>query len=176
MRKYVAGFTTTSLHSRGFTLIELLIAIAIIGILASGLLLLVNPVAQIQKANDARRKSDLGQIQKGLEQYYNDHNQYPISTASYQITGVAWGSQWTNGVGGIIYMQTLPKDPKSPSKQYVYVSTGQSYFLYASLDNTKDSQVCNSGAVCTNAASLTGSPCGTGFICNYGVSSSNVSP
>lgn len=53
--------------SLGFTLVELLIVIAIIGLLASGLMMILNPVAQIQKANDARRKSDLGQVQKALE-------------------------------------------------------------------------------------------------------------
>lgn len=168
MRRYVKFVHLSS----GFTLVELLIVIAIIGILASGLMLILNPIAQIQKANDARRKSDLGQIQKALEQYYNDNGKYPTNTASYQITGVAWGSPWST------YIQTLPKDPKA-TKQYVYVANGtqQSYWLYTSLDNTKDPQLCIAGGtVCPNAASLTGSPCGAGFICNYGVSSSNTSP
>lgn len=158
--------------SLGFTLVELLIVIAIIGLLASGLMMILNPVAQIQKANDARRKSDLGQVQKALEQYYNDNGKYPTNTATYQITGTAWGSPWGT------YIQTLPADPTS-AKQYVYVtdSTQQTYWLYTSLDNKKDPQLCGTGGtVCPNAAGLTGSPCGIGAICNYGVSSSNTKP
>src|SRR5476651_1603699 len=100
----------------GFTLLELLVVIAIIGILASGLMLILDPVGQLNKANDARRKSDLSSIQKALEQVYSDTGKYPTNTATYQITGVAWGSSWGN------YMQLLPKDSKSPAKQYVYVT------------------------------------------------------
>jgi type II secretion system protein G len=154
----------------GFTLIELLIVIAIIGILASGLLIVLNPVRQIQKANDAKRKSDLGQVQKALEQYYNDNGKYPVSTSGYQITGVTWGSPWSN------YMQTLPKDPSS-SKNYVYVadSIQQTYWLYTSLDNTSDPQLCSSGSPCANATvNNVGASCGG--TCNYGVSSSNTTP
>src|SRR5438034_6926778 len=91
---------TVEIASSGFTLIELLVVISVIGILAAGLLLLINPFAQFQKARDAQRKSDLGQIQKALELYSQDTGgNYPVSNASRQICDAGsppachpWGS------------------------------------------------------------------------------------
>lgn len=155
--------------------------IGIIGILAASVYTLLNPAAQIQKANDARRKSDLAQLQRTLETYYSDNGTYPDHSSSpnaYRIvdlggTTIAWGGTWD------AYKTTLPKDPDS-TKNYAYISTGQAYYLYASLDRNNDVQLCSpGGARCTNAPATTVSACGTGGtgkICNYGVSSSNVSP
>src|SRR3989344_1712300 len=71
----------------GFTLIELIIVIALISIFIAGAIAVLDPLAQIQKANDARRKSDLTQIQKALESHYDDFQKYPLSSGSpnYQI-------------------------------------------------------------------------------------------
>lgn len=158
---------------RGFTLIELLIVVAVIGVLAGGVMIVINPAAQFQKANDARRKSDLAQIQKAIETYYQDNRIYPESTVDYKIKTIDtdnpiknWGDSW------LPYMGTLPKDPSS-AKDYVYLSNGQSYYLYASLDRGDGIQACEStdGLKCDNAPAQ----CGTKD-CNYGVSSPNVSP
>lgn len=156
--------------SRGFTLVELLIAIAVIGILAGGIIAIVNPAAQIQKANDARRKTDLFQIQKALETFYQDYGKYPDAVSSKikstrgDGSAADWGTdQWSP------YMGNLPKDPSSPSKDYVYnsISDGQTYCIYASLDE--------GGPISTPGTCFPGASCGTA-VCNYGVSSPNVSP
>ena len=160
----------------GFTLIELLIVIAVIGVLAIGIISIVKPVAQFQKANDARRKSDLSQIQKAIEQYYQDIGSYPPNSADYRIIGlggnvVGWGAQW------LPYIGNLPADP-STSKKYVYVSTGQTYYIYASLDREDDPQACPS-RYCTSLSSndISLTACGAlEDICDYGVTSPNVSP
>lgn len=145
--------------------------------MAAGLFMVLDPVGQLQKSWDVTRKSDLSQIQKALEAYYQDNGSYPVSSTtapSYRImnvsgTAVDWGqTTWTP------YMAKMPKDPNS-AKYYVYYSTGQAYYLYASLDRgSNDPQVCNAGSVCANVPS--GVTCGTNAVCNYGVSSSNVSP
>lgn len=54
----------------GFTLIELLVVIAILGILASVVLVAINPGERINEAQDANRKSDVGQVSVALESYY----------------------------------------------------------------------------------------------------------
>lgn len=170
------------MKNKGFTLIELTITIGILAILSTLVFAIVNPLDQIRKANDARRKDDLNQIQKSLEQYYQDNGQYPQSSSSYQIenpalTPVPWGGSWSP------YMNSLPKDPDS-GRTYIYYTTNQqSYYLYASLERGgKDPQACNiSGTACTNVpnnkavtCSATGST--TTDYCNYGVSSPNTSP
>ena len=172
--RFILGRNYFSKSGAGFTLVELLIVIAIIGIIATGLVIAVNPLASIQKAQDTKRKSDLSQIQKALEAYYNDIGNYPpnFGETDYRIKGlndnvVAWGDPWSP------YMSTLPKDPNS-SKKYVYDSTEQAYYIYASLDRAaNDSQACKSGgAKCDNVPGS--ETCGA--VCNYGVSSPNVSP
>ena len=61
----------------GFTLIELMVVIAIIGILASFILISLSSTKV--KARDARRKIDLHQIQAALEMYHIENKQYPYS-------------------------------------------------------------------------------------------------
>lgn len=169
---------------RGFTLIELLIVLAILGIISVALLATINPVAQFQKSNDAQRKSDLESIQRALELYYQDNGCYPNSVSNEistndganctNGTAVAWGSSWQP------YMATLPKDPVS-GQSYIYYTPasakGQTYYLYASLQRgSTDPNVCNKGNACTSLSGSGISNTACGGTCNYGISSSNVSP
>lgn len=150
--------------SRGFTLVELITVIGILGILSVALLTVLNPLEQFKKANDSKRKSDLSQIQKALETYYQDNNRYPAS--------ILWGESWSP------YMNVAPEDPK-PNYTYVYWTSadGQTYYIYASLERgSKDPQACNSGNACTSLSGNGISPTACGATCNYGVSTPNVSP
>lgn len=60
---------------RGFTLIELLVVISIIAILSAGSIGMFTNSQR--RARDARRRSDLKQVQTALEQYNVANNQYP---------------------------------------------------------------------------------------------------
>lgn len=144
----------------------------------STVIAVINPLEQFNKAQDSKRKSDLAQIQRALEVYYQDYHRYPYSVQSKISTDntpngvIQWGSSWSP------YMDVLPIDPSS-SKRYVYWSdsTGQSYALYMALDRGgKDTQACNGGNPCDNATA-NGLLCGgTTVQCTYGVTSSNISP
>jgi len=171
--------------SLGFTLLELIVVIGVMAILAGLILAIVNPLAQFQKANDARRKSDLSQIQKALEQYYQDNGVYPTGTQDYrltspQLTPIPWGSAWTP------YMDFVPADPDN-NRSYVYISSGQTYWLYASLERGGlDTQACkntnssclasplSSSCGCDNVPN--GALCGGNNVCTFGVSSPNTTP
>lgn len=182
MKKFLKKFSPLHSHlstSSGFTLVELILVIVIIAIISTVVLFAFNPFEQIRKANDSRRKTDLEQIQRGLELYYHDFGAYPTSSADYKISAnsvkVNWGSPWQP------YMVKLPADPVS-TNMYVYYSPpssgGQSYYIYSSLQRgSKDAQSCNAGNACASL-SQSGFPASTacGGTCNYGVSSPNVSP
>lgn len=65
-------------RQQGFTLIELLIVSIIVGILAT---LVAMTYSGVQAKNrNARRQTDIQQIQSQLETYYAQHSQYPSLT------------------------------------------------------------------------------------------------
>ena len=69
---------------------------ALLGVLATALITLINPLAQFQRTRDTQRKNDLAQIQRALEQYYNDFNYYPSSgPPNYYVDNRDWGTPWT---------------------------------------------------------------------------------
>jgi type II secretion system protein G len=164
---------------KGLTLIELIVVIAIVGIFAAAVIAALNPFEQLKKSTDAKRKSDIAQLQRALELYYQDRGRYPTSSADYKIyinpQTINWGSAWQP------YISKLPADPNL-SHTYIYYSpataNGQTYYIYANLERgAKDSQVCNAGNACASM-STSGFPAANacGATCNYGVSSANVSP
>lgn len=112
---------------KGFTLIELLIVIAIIGVLAT--LLMVNFVGVRQRARDAQRKSDLKQMQSALEMYRADNGTYP---------GTLPACNSVFSLNGTTYMQKIPCDPLGGS--YSFSSNGATYSIIACLENLNDSQ------------------------------------
>lgn len=124
--------------SQGFTLIELLIAIAIIGIVFG---VVVSSTAQIQKSSrDAKRESDLRNIQSALQQFYADQNYFPSITNIDTLTSLTTGSDTTGPVitPSKTYLQMVPKDPETGSK-YCYVA----YRSAISTGNTSD---CNNSS------------------------------
>lgn len=103
----------------GFTLIELLVVIAIIGMLAS--IVLASLSNARAKSRDARRISDLRQVQLAVELFYDQVGEYP------QAPGHAtWSGHWAyfsqclergdncNAPAG--YTPVISKVPQDPSR------------------------------------------------------------
>ncbi len=171
------------LDGKGFAIIEIAVSFMIIAIITTALISVINPAEQMAKARDSQRKSDLSQIKKVLESYYDDNGRYPPYTfnnplfINYLIISndadnpvKSWGSSWQP------YINVLPKDPQG-HKTYAYYApdpNGQSFYLYASLEReTGDPDLCDRGNKCPNAPV---NACGDDFVCNFGVTSKNVSP
>jgi type II secretion system protein G len=123
-------------REKGFTLIELLVVVAIIGILASTILVSLGSARA--KARDARRVSDISQLKNALELYFSTYGRYPKSAEFAKGTDTA-----TEKYMSPSYMPNMPTDPLS-GVSYSYAayklandSTGKclSYHLGASLES-----------------------------------------
>jgi len=107
------------LLNAGFTLMELLVVIAIIAILTS---IGFGTYAGVQKkSRDAQRKSDLNQLTRALELYYNDFGRYPEDDGglidpdgSGGDSPINWGETFDDPEGNQIYMGNLPLDSQNP--------------------------------------------------------------
>jgi general secretion pathway protein G len=128
----------------GFTLMEILIVVAIIAILASVVLVGLGPTQQAGR--DARRLSDLRQVQNALELYFSKCGFYPGPAVAGSCSGVSWSatSDWAGLqaaiTGSAIGVNTMPVDPSS-GHSYYYGTTngGGSYIVAATLENANGS-------------------------------------
>ena len=168
---------------KGFTLLELLVVMAIMALLA-GLGLRTFGSVQ-QKSRDGRRKQDLQSISKALEIYYNDFKHYPYASGG-KIMGCGensteactWGDMWQNSNNLTLYMSQLPQDPGGSQYFYLADPQGQTYRLFAYLENTEDDKIARN----TNgqAAYYSGTYCRiidtvlSVNTCNYLVMSTNL--
>lgn len=122
---------------KGFTLIELLIVIAIIGILAAALLVSLGGARKAGR--DARRITDLRQVQAALELYFNKCARYPGDASCADAASQNWTGMESAVTGASINVTKLPKDPIN-SLPYIYSygvepTIGQSYVLKAVLES-----------------------------------------
>ena len=130
------------MRNKGFTLIELLVVIAIIGILSSVVLASLNTARQ--KARDARRVSDIKNIQLALELFADDNNgNYPASIAAL-VTGK--------------YIAKEATDPLT-NVAYSFASLATEYHVGATLENVNN--VPDNDAECDSADNNPGSCFGT---------------
>jgi len=128
---------------RGFTLIELLVVVAIIGILAT--VVVVNLSGAQAKARDSKRKSDLASIQTAISLYKLDNGTVPLSAnaiksrTSVSVYGTNKSTCSINGDGAdasvvcvgwdtlipTTYLSAMPKDPTNT------FTTRSNYSAYA---------------------------------------------
>ena len=124
-------------NKKGFTLIELLVVIAIIGLLATLSVVALNNARQ--KSRDAKRVSDIKQIQTALELYFIDANGYP--TGSDTVLGstgadtLSSGSGFASAASGTTYMGQVPSNP-TPAL------AGQADYDYSALPSSCTGTAC----------------------------------
>lgn len=131
-------------HIKGFTLVELLVVIAIIGLLST--LAVVSLGSARSRARDARRISDIKQIQTALELYFADQGAYPIKAAPALelgadtadiLTSAGFENDSSPTGGAEVYMGKVPANFASPATAgYDYLSDGSTYSIDFELEGT----------------------------------------
>lgn len=127
------------MSKKGFTLMEILIVVAIVALIGTLVIVFLNPLAQLEKAYDTKRKKDLNLLRKAIEEWYNDKGCYPKPSEICYIPPPAENvCEDTLGISKIIsqmcyicgneedspsfspYLGKLPCDPLHPKYKYVY--------------------------------------------------------
>jgi len=127
-------------NNYGFTLIELMVVVAIIAIL-SGIVMVMLSQAK-SSAYNARRISDIKEVQKALELYSLDHNNTYPQTGSYEGHPEAGFFKWVNdcypappAVSAWKSFLTTPISPylsKPPSDPTINDCASSHYYAYKS--------------------------------------------
>ena len=94
----------------GFTLIELLVVIAIIGLLSTLSIIALNSARA--RSRDARRISDVKQIQTALEMYYNLADKYP--DAGTAVNQLSTSTQPSIAYASTTFLTLWPQAPTPP--------------------------------------------------------------
>lgn len=145
----------------GFTLIEILTVVAIIGLLAS--VVLVGLGSFRTRGRDTRRIADLRATQNALELYYTKNGSYPVDSDWRTLEDTVKGA----GIG----VTKIPHDPlvvggvasKPNQEDYTYDSSDdhQSYILRAQLEDNGNPALNDSFHGFSGAASVPG----LGLVC-----------
>ncbi len=177
--------------ARSMTMMELLVIVGILAVLVVAFFILFNPMQQIGKSWDSKRKKELDTLRKVLEDYYNDKNCYPKATEiCYDATTNSPNPRIdSNGKQACSchicgkqtpqkslspYINAIACDPQYPQKKYLYdfdcTNNGQCpqwFRIYTELSNSTDPAIAEVGCQ---------AGCGpqTSLIYNFGYPSTNI--
>lgn len=159
-------------NRRAFTLTELLIVMAILVIMVAVLVGIINPVAMIGKAKDARRKKDLNRIKVAFEEYFNDKDCYPTEAV---LATLRLKSNCGSKTVFSPWLATWPCDPNG--EPYYVFTDGTScprwFKLIVNLENESDGDI-PEGWYERTSSFLVGDGTVQSDQVNYGTSSTNV--
>lgn len=139
---------------KGFTLIELLIVIAILALLATATLIMINPQELSKRARDSARLAEISYFQTILNSKVAEASEdgvlcnydpnpicsgssYPVSSSTLKADGTGWIKVDFSQINGLT-VNFLPLDPINDSNlKYTYFSNKLNWEINARLESEK---------------------------------------
>ena len=124
---------------KGFTLLEILVVVAIIGLVASVIIVMLNNARM--KARDAKRYAEVDALKKALELHYHNNDEYPEVADWIKIEQDA-DENGPFSAAMQPYLSSIPRDPLYPkaigakvfSYQYKSTADEQGYKLHVEME------------------------------------------
>lgn len=142
----------------GFTLIEILLVIGIIAVLATVVIVALDPITRFQDARDSRRLSDIQSILSAVQQYIIDNKgalPTGLDTTEKQVGTASSGCALCDGICCVSgdtdcidfsgdldkYLKSLPYDPENGSAEltrYSIVADSNNIVTVRACDSTDE--------------------------------------
>lgn len=159
----------------GSSFLVILILLSL-GILIGVFIYIFDPLSGYYKKQDQKRVSDLQKVASALHFYYRDFGKYPEYVDNEFFMKVRdknykWGSEWKP------YLDLLPQDPVFYKRYAYWVDRNnnyQSFKLYTALDRPDLLGTSCGTDGCSNTPFE--NMCGMYALCNFGITSGNISP
>lgn len=138
---------------RGFTLIEILVVIGIIAILASVVIIAINPARQFAQARNAQRQSNIESILSGIGQNLADHKGITTCvgiTSATSTIGTGSGNLDLSTCLAAYIPTGIPMDPTSGTEadtQYQISVDGSGRYLVC-VPNSSEAALGNPPILC----------------------------
>lgn len=129
--------------NRAFTLIELLVVIAIISILMA--IVITNLTQAKAKSRDAKRVSDIAQLQLALEIFFDRCNRYPVVDSTPPVQGSIipdiddTGNGCPSGIELETFISRIPTPPIALDYAYGVNANPADYILRAKFETDNPS-------------------------------------
>jgi prepilin-type N-terminal cleavage/methylation domain-containing protein len=150
----------------GFTLIELLIVIALLGILAIGLLAAIDPIEQVRRGQDSS-------LQNLAAEFYNAQTRYYTNNQRFTSAGV-WSAN-AAALSGLTADVTALLNGGEVKAQFQSQVTNQGASVFVTCTAGSGSNACSAIAVCYQPTSKQGRT-NVNNICNNDGSSCSGAP
>ena len=144
-----------------FTLLEVLVTIAVISVLATVLVLAINPGEMLRRSRDSKRLSDIGTIRRAVDLALADDQDM---LATLGVIDINTSTDVTNFAGAGIdlsrYLPVIPQDPSYSAAggsaqviaadctngtiaeiSYKFWSDGEAYILRANMESLSNCEI-----------------------------------